>query len=254
MTDKNYSIGITTFANRLDYFTKFLDQVRSQSDADIIVTVNGNYNEKFNDEYRDSILKLCLEYKNVYPVFFPEQRGLAKLLNTLCIHSTTDWTVILQDDLELTSDDFFKTIEQNLVNQHPDLCRINSTFQHFVIHNDVLEELGWFDERLLGFGEEDGDIIWRYTEKYNKNVTEWSIGGIQPSGNWIRDENIRPGVSKYSAFNREFMFNPDNNPKYTPSGNDNGIEGMFGSKHIKLQPDSTQYPYEPFFRTNKNKL
>ena len=111
MTDKNYSIGITTFANRLDYFIKFLGQVRSQTDADIIVAVNGNYNEKFNNDYRDSILKVCLEYKNVYPIFFPEQRGLAKLLNTLCIHSSTDWTVLLQDDLELTSDDFFKFLE-----------------------------------------------------------------------------------------------------------------------------------------------
>jgi len=254
MTDKKYSVVITTFSNRLDYFIKFLGQVRSQTDADIIVTVNGNYNQKFDDNYRNSILKVCSEYKNVYPVFFPEQRGLAKLWNSSIIHSANDWVVILQDDLELVSDDFFKFLEQNLTHQHPDLCRINSTFQHFAIHKDTIEELGWFDERLLGFGEEDGDIIWRYTEKYNKNVTEWSIGGIQPSGNWIRDENIRPGVSKYSAFNREFMFKPDNNPKYIPSGNDNGIEGMFGSKHIKTQPDSIQYPHESFFRANKNKL
>jgi glycosyltransferase involved in cell wall biosynthesis len=254
MTDKKYTVGITTFINRLDYFTKFLSQIRSQTDADVIVVINGNYQQSFDDEYRKSILKLCLEYQNVYPIFFPEQRGLAKLVNTLCIHSTTDWTVILQDDLELTSDDFFSTIEQNLTHQHPDICRINSSFQYYAVHKDILDELGYFDERLLGFGEEDGDIIWRYVSKYNRNVTEWSIGGIQPSGNWIRDENIRPGVSKYSAFNREFMFSLDNNPKYILSGDDTGIEGMFGAKYIKVQSDATQYPYESFFRNNKNKL
>ena len=50
------------------------------------------------------------------------------------------------------------------------------------------------------------------------------------------------------------MFSLDNNPKYILSGDDTGIEGMFGAKYIKVQSDATQYPYESFFRNNKNKL
>jgi glycosyltransferase involved in cell wall biosynthesis len=253
MTDKKYSIGITTFSNRLDHVVKLTNQIRLYTDADILISVNGNYNEDFNNDYREDVLRLCLKHKNTYPIFFPEQRGLSKLWNTLIIHSKTDWVLILNDDLEITSEAFFTTLEQNLINQHDDICRINGTFSHFAINKNIIIDLGWFDERLLGFGEEDGDIIYRYVEKYNKNVTEWSIGNIISIGSWIRDENIRPGVSKYSAFNREFMFGSDAS-KYIPSNTDEGIEGMFGSKHIQNNSNDCQYPYEPFFKLNKNKL
>lgn len=253
MIDKNYSIGITTFSNRLDHVTTLVNQIRTYTDKDILISVNGNYNQDFDNDYRDSILKLCLKHKNIYPVFFPEQRGLSKLWNTLIIHSKTDWVLILNDDLEITSQAFFIALEQNLENQIDDICRINGTFSHFAIHKNTIIDLGWFDERLLGFGEEDGDIIYRYIEKYNKNVTEWGIGNITSINSEIRDENIRPGVAKYSAFNREFMFGSDAS-KYIPSNTDKGIEGMFGSKYVQNNSNELQYPYESFFKLNKNKL
>lgn len=253
MTINKYSIGITTFSNRLTDITKLLSQIRLYSDIDVLIAINGNYKQNFDENYRINMLTLCSKYKNVYPIFFPEQRGLSKLWNTLIIHSLTDWNLILNDDVEIISEEFFTTIDNNLTNQFPDMCRINGTFSHYVIHKDIINKVGWFDERLLGFGEEDGDFIFRYYEIYKKNVTEWSSHSIISKGSWVRDENIRPGVSKYSAFNREFIFLSEN-PKYIPSNNENGYDGMFGSNHIKVIDDMNQYPYELFFKENKNKL
>lgn len=253
MIDKNFTIGITTFSNRLPDIIKLVGQIRMYSAADIIITVNGNYKEEFNEEYRVSILELCIKHKNVYPIFFPVQRGLAKMWNTAIIHSKTDWVLLLNDDIEITSNEFFTTLDSNINNQQPDICRINGTFSHFLIHKETIDIIGWFDERLLGFGEEDGDIIFRYIELYNKNVTEWSINGIVSHNSWVRDENIRPGVSKYSAFNREYIF-LGNNPKYLKSNNNVGIEGMFGAIYYKNVQDFVQYPYEKFYNNNKNNL
>lgn len=253
MTNKKYTIGITTFSNRYDELSTLVKQIREYTDIDIILGINGNYNEDFSEEYRKLILKLCLSYNNIYPIFFPNQRGLSKIWNTLIIHSTTEWVLVLNDDIEIKSNDFFITLENNLSFQHPDACRINGSFSHFMIHKEIINNIGWFDERLLGFGEEDGDFIFRYIEIYNKNVSEWSINNIISLGSWKRDENIRPGVSKYSAFNREFIF-LNNEPKYKVSNDENGIEGMFGSKHIKMISDENQYPYETFYWKNKKNL
>ena len=253
MIDKKYTIGITTFSNRLPDIIKVVGQIRMYSAVDIIITVNGNYKEEFNEEYRVSILELCIKHKNVYPIFFPAQRGLAKMWNTAIIHSKTDWVLLLNDDIEITSNEFFTTLESNIVNQDADICRINGTFSHFLIHKKTIDIIGWFDERLLGFGEEDGDIIFRYIEIYNKNVCEWSINGIISFNSWVRDENIRPGVSKYSAFNREHIF-LGSNPKYIKSTDGVGIEGMFGAIYKKNVPDIIQYPYEQFYENNKNNL
>ena len=75
MINKNFTIGITTFSNRLPDIIKLVNQIRTYSTVDIIITVNGNYKEEFNEEYRVSILELCLKYKNIYPIFFPVQRA-----------------------------------------------------------------------------------------------------------------------------------------------------------------------------------
>lgn len=246
-----YTIGITTFEDRFDMLYNLIYQIRKQTNFDILIAINGKYNCNFSNEYRKKILNLCLQYDNIYPIFFPEQRGLSKLWNTLCIHSKHDWVAIFNDDIEIYKDDVFFYLGKNIDNSYFDLCRINGSFSHFAIHKNIIDEIGYFDERLLGFGEEDGDIIYRYIDKYKKGVSEWGIDGIKNLVTWIRDENIRPGISKYSAFNREFIFNSAT-PKYVP--NESGIDGMFGIKHLKMIEDEKQYPYESFFKKNKNSL
>jgi hypothetical protein len=92
-----FSIGITTFSKRFSYVETLVSQLRTYTGADILISVNGDYNKNFNNEYRKKILSLCSNYDNIYPIFFPEQRGLSKLWNTLIVHSKTDWCLLLND-------------------------------------------------------------------------------------------------------------------------------------------------------------
>jgi glycosyltransferase involved in cell wall biosynthesis len=245
-----FTICITTFSKRFDYLKKLINQIRSFSDVDVIVAVNGDYKKVFDNDYRTNVLKLCSDYPYVFPIFFPEQRGLSKLWNTLIIHSKTDWCLMLNDDIELTTDDFHKYGNNNL-DVDPDLLRINGSFSHFFLHKKCIDDLGYFDERLLGFGEEDGDVFFRYIEKYDRWIKDVYIHGFNNLVIDVRDDEIRRGVGKYSAFNREFCFLSES-PKYVSDAS--GISGMFGQPMKKNLPDECLYPYESFFTENKNKL
>jgi hypothetical protein len=243
----SYSIGITTFSKRFHFIEKLLKQIRSFNHNDIILTINGDYKQEFNDEYRKKILNLCSLYSNVYPIFFPEQRSLSKLWNTILIHSKNDVCLILNDDIEILKSNVFEKIENDLDNIK--LTVINGSFSHFVCNKNIINEIGYFDERLLGFGEEDGDIKIRFFEKYNKRVDQETIPGIKNIISDIRDENISKGIGKYSKFNREFMFG-----KKWKSNGDNGEKIIAGTSYLKQINDELQYPYEKFFRDNKNNL
>jgi glycosyltransferase involved in cell wall biosynthesis len=250
---KKYTIGITTFSKRLHFIKELIPDIRKYTDMDIIIAINGDYNLDFSEEYRLDILKLCLENFNVYPIFFPEQRGLSKLWNTLAIHSKNDWVLLLNDDVKITGPELFLKLNCDLNSHEPSLIRVNGSFSHFVINKLILEELKYFDEKLLGFGEEDGDICYRYINELNKWPVEWmGIHGIENIVSEIRDENIKRGVGKYTAFNREITFTGDN-PKYIQD-DENGINGMFPVKMRLVIPTLSQYPYEKFFRENKDKL
>ena len=250
MEQINYSVCITTFSKRFNYVEKLVSQVRSLTTCDILIAVNGDYNQEFNNEFRKQILDLCLKFDNVYPIFFPEQRGLAKLWNTLVVHSKQDWCLLLNDDVELDNDEVFTSTIPSLGNK-PDLRRINGSFSHFLIHKDCLDKIGYFDERLLGFGEEDGDIFYRYIETYNEWIQELWVHGFTNLVVDVRDENIKPGIGKYSQFNRNFCFS-DEPCKYISVSE--GITGLFGQHMKKNIEDLSQYPYEKFFKENKGKL
>jgi hypothetical protein len=254
---KNLTIGITTFSKRFSYLEKIIEQIRKFVDYDILITVNGDYNENFNNDYRKNILNLCLKYDNVYPIFFTEQRGLSKLWNTLIIHSKNDWNLLLNEDIEIESNDIFNIFQNDPVFDTEELIRINGSFSHFFVHKKQIDELGYFDERFLGFGEEDGDITYRYLKMYKKYFIDRSAGGISNLVIYDRDENIKPGIWKYSLFNRVFagFMNDDTidiPKKYI--ADENGIRGMFDfSVRTNLQ-NIKQYPYENFFNKNKTKL
>jgi len=246
----NYSVGITTFSKRYNHVENLVKQIRGFSECDILIAINGNYNSDFDEEYRKKILNLCLVYDKIYPIFFPEQRGLAKLWNTLIINSKQEWVLVLNDDLEIFDEYIFKNTLLSLTT--PEMYAVNGIFSHFIVHKEFLHDLGYFDERLLGFGEEDGDMIFRYYEKYGRSIPFKMVPGINNLVVRSRDENIKPaGSDKYSWFNTHFCFRQET-PKYIPDPN--GILGPFKVKHRKNISDNIQYPYEKFFMDNKHKL
>lgn len=245
-----YTIGITTFELRFDLIQKLIRSIRAYSSAPIIVTVNGNINGSVSEEYRRAILAFFSETPNVFPVFFNELRGLAKMFNTIFVHAATENVLVLNDDLEVTESVFFTDLEKAF-SELTDICKLQTSwfgsFSHFIARKSFIDEIGYFDERLLGFGEEDGDITYRYILKTGRDIPVYAVSGITHYESTIRHP-VKPGVGKYSQFNRSFMFNE----KYEL--NSGTIQGMFGVPALLKLDTVSQYPYEKFFQENKSKL
>lgn len=244
-----YSIGITTFSSRLNFVSELIKDIRSFTELKILLCINGEKNGEFNENYRKKILQICLTYNNIYPIFFTEIRGLSKMWNTLVIHSDDDNILMLNDDLKINKDTIFRKVEHVITDpRYTGIVKINDSFSHFIINKVILHKLGYFDERLLGFGEEDGDILFR-SETSGIPVGKIYVEGVINIISNVRNENIKNGIGKYSKFNREFVYNE----KYT-SNTDSTYRGMFDYPMQKVVEDLPQYTYEAFFRKNKHKL
>jgi glycosyltransferase involved in cell wall biosynthesis len=249
-----YSIGITTFSKRFGMFQNLISQIRSFESAPILVAVNGEKDGSFNEAYRTDILRICSNYSFVFPIFFPETRGLSKLWNTLLSHSPTQNVLLLNDDLEVHSDDLFeKTSFAINHNDYSGLNLFNNSFSHFVCNRHLINEVGWFDERLLGFAEEDGDIVYSLLLN-NKTYSNISVSGLTNIVSNIRHEEVRKGSinggeHKYSAFNREFVYGQ----KYKQNSS-SPVKGMFDFPMDRILPNTNALPYESFFWENKTKL
>lgn len=246
----NFDIGITTFSLRFNFVETLVKKIRDLGvENTIYLCINGEKDSSFNEDYRKNILSLCLSQPNVFPIFFVETRGLSKMWNTLLIHSTKENLLILNDDINVTSNNMFEVVSNHIKTpEYFGLSIINNTFSFFVVNKKFIDKLGYFDERLLGFGEEDGDIMYRLNKQEGKRVFRLTAGGLENIVSDIRHEHIKSGVGKYSFFNRDYIFNQ----KYKCNG-----DIYFFPEEIEceqLLDDIQLYPYEKFFIENKNNL
>ena len=244
----NYTIAITTFSKRYNFISKLIPQIREHKDNKIFVVINGEKDGYFDEEYRVNILKLCMENTNVFPIFYVETRGLSKMWNTALIASDIDNVLILNDDIEILTLDIFDKIHDHILSdKYCGLTKINGSFSHFIVNKQLMENIGYFDERLLGIGEEDGDMTYRLL-KIGVNVGNMYVHGLINIVSDVRDDNIAAGVGKYSKFNTEFLYK-----KYTQDDSSQ-IKGMFNFPMVESLNNDIQYPYEKFFRSNKRLL
>ena len=243
---ENLTICITTFKKRLDLVKDLIDSIKKYYPTiEILVAINGEHNEGMDDNYRSNILQYISTKNNVIPIMFTEFRSLSKLWNNLVIFSKTNYNVVLNDDLLFTDESILPKIQEHINNTGQGIFTINGTFSHFVVSKVELDKLGYFDERLLAHGEEDGDMVWRYIEKYSHYLPILRLNGIVNVGDYnTPTTNITAHIYNKPKFNRTFCFN-----KYIP--NNNGIVGMFGSPYINVIPNERQYPYEMFWLKNK---
>jgi hypothetical protein len=245
----NLTIGITTFSKRFGFLEKLVGQIRSFVDYPIILTINGEKDGKTDDQYLKNVLSLCQRYNQIYPTFFLETRGLSKMWNTIVINSPNDNILILNDDVEIISNEIFIKCEEVFKSNHfQGIVKMNSSFSHFLVDKKIIEELSFFDERLIGFGEEDGDITYRML-KMNKTIGNVHVNGLINIVSEIRHDHIKSGIGKYSKFNREFIYVH----KYMTDYNST-IRGMFDTPMRENLENIPQYPYELFFRENKSNL
>lgn len=254
IAQENITIGITTFEARFDqYFVPLLKRIREYTDNEIVIAVNGENNRAFSEEYRSKLLKCISDHKNVYPIFFPQFRGLAKLWNTIAIHATHDHILMLNDDIMIENPNFMSEVSNTVSRNGGKTFLINRSWSHFLINRDELDALGYFDERLLGIGEEDGDMTWRYIKQYGDAIPSFKIKGFQN----FAEETVRSykptnilthSGTKYSLFNRKFI----HEEKYMPATE--GMRGMFDTAVVMKDPGQNQYPNEHFYRSRRSEL
>ncbi len=130
------SIGITTFEERFErHFIPLLRRIRSYGvQNEIIVAINGEHERAFGEDYRQRILTFIAGCQNVYPVVFPRFRGLSKLWNSVIIHATQDYVLMLNDDIMITKPTFLEDIASAIRRNQGRTFLINSSWSHFVMN------------------------------------------------------------------------------------------------------------------------
>jgi|10_taG_2_1085330.scaffolds.fasta_scaffold00911_11 hypothetical protein len=247
-----YSVGIVTYVKRYEnYFQPLIKQIKClKPEAEIIVCVNGEYNKPFDSNYRSEILRFISNYENIFPTFHPEFRSLSKLWNTCLINSTRDHVLLLNDDLSVTSPSFFNNLDRAIVENDKKSFKINGSWSHAFLNRREVGEVGWFDERYLGVGEEDGDFEWRWNRKFKKPFENRYIDGIT---NHVEHKECLEGIqiinNKYSKFNHDFAFNT----KYKVCDRGENF-GIMERNLVCLSETLPQHLAERFYWENKHKL
>lgn len=244
------TIGIVTFKERLHLIKDLINSIEAKisNNIDIILVINCNNEELFDKEYRKNILTLCLEYDNIYPIICPEFKSLSKLWNTIVIFSKTDYILMLGDDVIINNENFIKTIYEYINNTGCEFFTLNNGFSHFIITKKILHKLNYFDERYLGVGNEDGDMVHRYIEMFGQRMNNINIDGVYNQAAYsLKNKNIETYVDNKPTFGREFA-----NIKYV--ADPNGILGMSPFPIKRILQDNKQYPYEMFVLNNKHNL
>ena len=264
MTVPSYSITIQTYAYRFDsYFKSLLAKVHKQRpNIEKVVFVNGQHKEQFSEEYRRNMMQYASYFPNTFLVMSPFMRGCSFMWNTSINYTSNEYILVLSDDV-IVLDGFFDEFEAMLAHNHKlgdESFRIDSHWGHFCIwRNDVIDpnRVGYFDERLIGFGEEDGDWMWRYQNKFNRHMRNYATNKLP----FNTDDVFMPGKNtkthsgtKYSAFNRQFQFETK---MESDIGGSNNACGVYGNNPQKLRSGMetpNMYPGETWFRENQDKL
>jgi len=211
MEDKikdNYSIGVVTYVSRYDkYFIPLIKQLTSVfPDKEIICTINGHPDTSLQVEYLKNVIAFLSQFPNVKYITYEAHQSLAKCFNWLILMSFSPAILILNDDIKvnlLFRKDFEKVFAEN-----KDFFVINNSWSHLLISKNIIKEIGWFEERLLGAGNEDGDYMTRMIKK-GRRINKVSCRGIinyvaeQENPGWKDISGL--GHGKYSNINKEFM-------------------------------------------------
>jgi hypothetical protein len=249
----NYSIVITTFDKRFhEFLIPLISNIKHERpDVEIVVTVNGSCRAPFNEVYRKELLVFLAQQHNCFPTIFPNFQSLAKMWNRGVLTASNDQVLVLNDDLNIPTgaqNGFFDQLEKALSGSEKTF-KINGSFSHYVVSTQELIKVGFFDERLLGLGEEDGDFFWRYQEIFGREIPSINLPSIENICSDIADDGYTKGIRTAAKFNRDYI----KTVKYREVliG---GYKGMFDKRVKKMVVDEKQYPYETFYQENKDQV
>lgn len=207
-----YSIGIVTYVARFESFLiPLIKQMTNVfPDKEIICIVNGHHDELLQINYLRQVTAFLNQFPNVHYITHEKHQPLAKCFNWIAMLSFAPRMLILNDDVSLNLL-FRREFEKTLIKNNSFFV-INYSWSHFLISKDFIKEIGWFEERLLGTGQEDGDYHIRIVEK-GKEVTKMVCHGItnhvapQDNAGWANiSEKASTGTGKTAAINDEFLY------------------------------------------------
>ena len=221
-----------------------IESLSRASPAPICVVINGDFPQGgFDATLRHKFLQGIAAFRNVNPVCIGTGRGMAYLWNTGIRLSCAEKLLVLSDDLDIDEANLasfiaggFQALEEN------DLVILNSSFGHFALRRTLIDQVGWFDELLLGFGEEDGDFFWRCASDGRVQISQLALPGLVNMGHATGYEDVIRGTGKYSLVNRVAMFTQ----LYRPDAE--GVRGMFSTPHKRRHQVPNYYPGESAWR------
>lgn len=246
---QEYSIGIVTYNKRFKkFFIPLIQDIRRKYQGDIIVCINGTHNELFDQEYRREILTFLADYDRVYPMFFSDFRSLSKLWNNCLINSPTDNLLLLNDDLTIR-DNFWSELHSAIIQNDYKSFMMNKTFSNVFLSRQEINQVGWFDERLLGVSAEDSDMQIRWLKTFGYHLPHiLNVKGIDD----IHDDQDtminQKKSSKYSMFD-QILFQKKYTIHFKKDGKDK-VKVVYDQNIA----DSPQYPYEQFYWEHKQEL
>jgi hypothetical protein len=263
MEKPTYSIAVQTYVYRFDSYFKVLlaNLHRQRPSVEKVIFVNGQNNEPFSEDYRRGMLNYASNFPNTYLVMSPFMRGCSFMWNTSVNFTSHDYTLILSDDT-IFKDGFFDDFEKMLVEnrtQSDESFRINYHWGHFCVYRKDMTDpsrVGYFDERLIGFGEEDGDWMWRFENRFGRHMRNY----LTPNLLYNCDEKCLPGKntktkpnSKYTAYNTHFMFGMK--MEEDPTGTNKACGCMATPFKTRTGMETPHmYPGETWFRENRHEL
>ena len=257
-----YSIAVQTFVHRFDKYFKPLMRSLSdmRPDVDKVIFVNAQHKTGLDENYRKEILSFAASCPRTYLIMTPWCRGLAYMWNICANHAQTPYILNMNDDVSLLPG-FFEQYEQMIGYQAQhghESFRINGSFSHFSIYHQDLFDVGYFDERLIGFGEEDGDWLWRWEVAKGKTMRVFGSDKIinHIDQHHTNSENMVKYAGKYSKFNSDWIFSNKYQPDVPIDPSKPKAVSLYG-RPIQMRdgaftPD--YYPTERFYRENLHRL
>ena len=230
-----HDIIICTFKERFDMFKELIKSIRKyNTESNIIIGINGEIESDFDDIYKYQLYDFLKDIPKTYLRIWPEFRGLSKLINDCIISSTTDYILYMSDDAIVLSEKFFDDIEEG-IKKYQGIFRISSSGSFIVFNREQMHQLGYYDERLLAIGKEDVDIVVKYRALTGRNC-EIPLHESSHVKN-LDCDIVQSGFQKGSYRNYPTL-------------------NMILINDILIQPDNrfSQYPYEWFYRVNKNQI
>jgi hypothetical protein len=172
----------------------------------VTIVVNGNFDtSKDADSYREFVIA-SQAHANVSLVTFNSFRGWSSLLNAGILHSDSEISIVLNDDIFLNPNGFATELEAIIQKVNVEnLVLLNNSWSHFAINRKCLESVGFFDENFLGIGQEDGDYALRFKTIFGEEVPSIKVTSILNFVDTSRDNAIAITNGKYSLFNSVYL-------------------------------------------------